>query len=245
MTLSVRGDRTNAGPPKDTLAEWCRDLEGRPSEEILRWAAERFAARLTFATGFGTEGCVIIDMVCRSGLSVDFFTLDTGLLFPESYDLWRRLETHYGTTIRGVRPDVSVDEQARTEGPELWAREPDRCCDLRKVQPLRATLSGFDAWISAVRRDQTPERADTPVVGWDGRFGLVKINPLVRWTIGDVQEYIRKHDVPYNVLHDQGYPSIGCWPCTTPVAAGEDLRAGRWRGREKRECGLHLPTIQP
>jgi phosphoadenylyl-sulfate reductase (thioredoxin) len=128
----------------------------------------------------------------------------------------------------------------------LWGRDPDRCCDLRKVQPLRATLTAFDAWISAVRRDQTPDRADTPVVAWDGKFGLVKVNPLVRWTFDDVREYASTNDVPYNPLHDRGYPSIGCMPCTTPVAPGEDPRAGRWRGREKTECGLHIrPPSQP
>jgi phosphoadenylyl-sulfate reductase (thioredoxin) len=186
------------------------------------------------------EGCVIVDLVARASLPVDLFTLDTELLFPETYDLWRRLEERYGTTIRAVRPQHSVTEQARLEGPELWGRDPDRCCDLRKMQPLRATLASFDAWISAIRRDQTPERAAAPVVGWDGKFGLVKVNPLVQWTFGDVRAYVKRHDVPYNALHDQGYPSIGCMPCTTPVAPGEDPRAGRWRGREKKECGLHI-----
>jgi phosphoadenylyl-sulfate reductase (thioredoxin) len=138
-----------------------------------------------------------------------------------------------------------VDEQAISEGPALWGSDPDRCCDLRKTLPLRATLRDFDAWVSAIRRDQTPDRADSPVVGWDGKFGLIKVNPLVRWTFEDVRTHIADNDVPYNPLHDQGYPSIGCWPCTTAVIAGEDLRAGRWRGREKTECGLHLrPPVQ-
>jgi phosphoadenosine phosphosulfate reductase len=231
-------------PTRETVAGWAADLEGQSAQDILRWAANRFAPRLTFATGFGMEGCVIIDLVARASLPVDLFTLDTGLLFPESSDLWRRLEERYGVTIRGVRPEHSVEDQARLEGPGLWGRDPDRCCDLRKVQPLRATLSAFDAWISAVRRDQTPDRADTPVVSWDGKFGLVKVNPLVAWTFEDIRRYVEQHDVPYNALHDQGYPSIGCWPCTTPVAPGEDQRAGRWRGREKTECGLHIRPPQ-
>jgi phosphoadenosine phosphosulfate reductase len=139
-----------------------------------------------------------------------------------------------------VRPRRTLDEQALDAGPELWGRDPDRCCELRKMEPLRATLAGYDAWVTAIRRDQTPERANAPVVGWDGRFGLVKINPLVRWTSDDVRTYVREQNVPYNPLHDQNYPSIGCVPCTSPVMPGEDPRSGRWRGKEKTECGLHL-----
>jgi phosphoadenylyl-sulfate reductase (thioredoxin) len=222
-----------------------RELEGRSAEDVLRWAAGAFAPKVTFATGFGMEGCVIIDLIARLSLPIDVFTLDTGLLFPDTYDLWKRLEQRYGLAIRGIVPARTVEEQAAVEGPALWSIDPDRCCELRKTAPLRATLSSFDAWISAIRRDQTPDRGDAPVVGWDGRFGLVKVNPLVRWTLEDVQAHVKRYDVPYNPLHDQGYPSIGCWPCTSPVAEGEDPRAGRWRGREKVECGLHLrPPVQ-
>jgi phosphoadenosine phosphosulfate reductase len=228
---------------REELAHVALELEGRSAEEVLAWAADRYAPRLTFATGFGLEGCAIIDLIARASLPIDLFTLDTGLLFPETYDLWRRLEDRYHVTIRAVRPEHTVDEQAASEGPELWGSDPDRCCELRKMQPLRGTLAAFDAWLSAIRRDQTPDRAGAPVVGWDGRFGLVKVNPLVRWTFDEVRAYVRAHDVPYNVLHDQGYPSIGCWPCTSPVAVGEDPRAGRWRGREKKECGLHIRPV--
>jgi phosphoadenosine phosphosulfate reductase len=229
---------------REELARVALELEGRSAEEILTWAADRYAPRLTFATGFGMEGCAIIDLIGRASLPIDLFTLDTGLLFPETYDLWRRLEDRYHVTIRAVRPEHTVDQQATAEGPELWGSDPDRCCELRKMQPLRAALAGFDAWLSAIRRDQTPDRADAPVVGWDGKFGLVKVNPLVRWTFDEVRAHVRKHDVPYNPLHDEGYPSIGCRPCTSPVAAGEDPRAGRWRGREKKECGLHIRPAQ-
>lgn len=225
---------------RDEITQAAHDLEGRSAEDIMRWAADRFAPKVTFATGFGMEGCVIIDIAARASLPVDLFTLDTGLLFDETYAIWHRLEEKYGRSIRAVKPEQTVEQQARSEGRELWSLDPDRCCELRKMQPLRATLDSFDAWISAIRREQTPERADAPVVVWDGKFGLVKVNPLVRWTLDDVKAYVKAHDVPYNALHDQGYPSIGCWPCTTPVAPGEDPRAGRWRGREKRECGLHI-----
>jgi phosphoadenylyl-sulfate reductase (thioredoxin) len=230
-------------PSREELAAWSQELETRDAAEILRWAAGRFPGKVTFATGLGIEGCAIIDIVARHALDIDIFTLDTGLLFQETYDLWSRLEARYGIVVRAIHPQHTVEEQARVEGPALWTRDPDRCCDLRKTLPLRGVLASFDAWISAIRRDQTPDRADAPVVGWDGRFGLVKVNPLVRWTFADVKAYVEEHDVPVNVLHEQGYPSIGCVPCTTAVGPGEDPRAGRWRGREKTECGLHIVPI--
>jgi phosphoadenosine phosphosulfate reductase len=221
------------------------ELEPRAPEDILRWAVDRFAPRLTCASSLGIEDCVLLDMASRQRLPIDFFTLDTELLFPETYDLWRRIEERYRITVRAVTPQHSVADQAVHEGAELWLRNPDRCCELRKMQPLRAALAPFDAWITAIRRDQTPERANAPVVGWDSRFGLVKVNPLVRWNIDQVRQYVVEHDVPYNPLHDHDYPSIGCVPCTSRVTPGEDPRSGRWRGKEKTECGLHLKAPQP
>jgi len=226
-------------------AEAAVALEGRPAEEILAWASARFGQRITFATGFGAEGCVLIDLIARHHLPIDIFTLDTGLLFPETYALWRRLEQRYGVVIRAVRPEQTVDQQAAAHGDRLWARDPDRCCGLRKVAPLRAALAGYDAWISAIRRDQTPERASAGIVEADPIFGLVKVNPLASWTASDVSAHVRAHDVPVSPLHEQGYPSIGCVPCTSRVLPGEDPRAGRWRGRATSECGLHArPATQ-
>jgi phosphoadenylyl-sulfate reductase (thioredoxin) len=222
-----------------------RRLEGARPQDVLAWAVGRFAPRLTFATGFGAEGCVLIDMIGRLALPVDLFTLDTGLLFPETYALWHRLEERYRVTIRPVRPDQTVGEQARIHGDRLWEREPDRCCALRKVEPLRQALAGFDAWITAIRRDQTADRADAAVLEQDRRFGLAKVNPLVAWTGADVAAYVRENGVPVNPLHQQGYPSIGCLPCTSRVLPGEDPRAGRWRGRVKTECGLHARGASP
>jgi phosphoadenylyl-sulfate reductase (thioredoxin) len=233
---------TPAHPQADLLAA-SRELEGRSPAEILRWASQRLGNKLTFATGFGAEGCVIVDLIARHDLPIDLFTLDTGLLFPETYALWRQLESRYGVTIRAVRPDHTVEQQSDEHGPRLWERDPDRCCELRKVVPLRNALAGFDAWITAIRRDQTPERAHARVVEHDRKFGLIKVNPLVAWTHDDVWGHLYAHDVPYNPLHDRGYPSIGCHPCTAAVLPGEDARAGRWRGRSKKECGLHV--IQP
>jgi phosphoadenylyl-sulfate reductase (thioredoxin) len=220
------------------VAAAARALEGEPPLAILQWASDH-VGRIAFATGFGAEGCAIVDLVARARLPIELFTLDTGVLFDETYALWRRLEVRYGVAIRAVRPAQTVDEQASAHGAALWSRAPDRCCELRKLEPLRAHLAGYDAWITAIRRDQTPERASAAVVERDRNFGLVKINPLVAWTRDDVWAYLYAHDVPYNPLHDRGYPSIGCAPCTSPVVPGENLRAGRWRGSAKNECGLH------
>jgi phosphoadenosine phosphosulfate reductase len=225
---------------KSALAGYAAELETSDAAAIVGWASAQYGSKLTFATSLGIEDCVVTDMIARQNLPVSFFTLDTGLLFPETYALKETIEKKYGISILAVKPQYTVDEQAVHSGPELWRRDPDQCCDLRKMQPLRTTLAGYDAWITAIRRDQTPERANAPVVGWDGRFGLVKVNPLVRWTFADVQAYVREHQVPYNPLHDQNYPSIGCIPCTSPVMPGEDPRSGRWRGNEKTECGLHF-----
>ena len=207
-----------------------RALESEAPVEILRWASKHIP-RLAFATGFGAEGCVIVDLIAREQLPIDVFTLDTGVLFPETYALWKSLEAKYGITIRGVEPVQVIDK--------LWLSDADRCCDLRKVQPLRAALAGYGGWITAIRRDQTPDRANAGVVEADAKFGLIKVNPLVRWTHDDVWGHLYAHDVPTNPLHQQGYPSIGCQPCTSPIVPGENLRAGRWRGAQKTECGLH------
>jgi phosphoadenylyl-sulfate reductase (thioredoxin) len=225
----------------DTTAA-ARALDGERPLDVLKWAATHLG-KITFATGFGAEGCVLIDLIARNKLPIDLFTLDTGVLFPETYELWRRLEARYGITIRAVRPAQTLDEQASVHGPTLWQRDPDRCCEMRKVAPLKRELRGFDAWITAIRRDQTPERANARVVEHDRKFELVKINPLVTWKHDDVWAHLYAHDVPYNALHEKGYPSIGCLPCTSQVLPGENLRAGRWRGAAKKECGLHAPLL--
>ncbi len=217
-----------------------RELQGASPTEVLRWATTHVGHTLTFATAFGPEGCVIIDLIAKANLPIDIFTLDTGVLFPETYALWRQLEVKYGLTISAVKTSLSLDEQATQFGPALWERDPDKCCDLRKVRPLRDALAGRAGWIAAIRRDQTPDRANAQIVEHDDKFGLLKINPLVAWTHDDVWAHLYANDVPTNALHDQGYPSIGCAPCTSPVKIGENARAGRWRGSQKNECGLHV-----
>lgn len=214
-------------------------LKVRTAAEVLRLATERFAPRLAMATGFGVEGCVLLDLLARNRFQVDVFTLDTGLLFPETYELWRMLERKYKITIRAVRSKLGLEAQARKFGDRLWEGSPDLCCRLRKVEPLVRALEGKDAWITAIRREQTPERASASWMELDRTSGLVKVNPLVAWSAEDLWRYAKEHDVPVNPLHEQGYPSIGCAPCTTPIGDGEDPRAGRWRGLAKTECGLH------
>jgi len=226
----------------DDLTEIAGQLEGKTPQEILRWAVDAYHPRLTLATAFGAEGCVLIHLLAEIRADVDVFNLETGYQFPETLDTRRRLVERYGIPIRFVSAEQSVEELERAHDGPLYDRDPNRCCYLRKIVPLQQALVGVDAWISAIRREQTPDRAHAGAVEWDHKFGLVKVNPLVAWTKKDVWSFILKHDVPYNPLHDQGYPSIGCWPCTRPVGANEGDRAGRWAGTAKTECGLHAQT---
>lgn len=220
---------------REEIPRLAEALEGKQPDEILGEIAPRFPRWIALASSFGPEDCVLADVIARAGLGIGVFTLDTGFLFPETYALWRKLEERYRISIRAWRPEVPEGARVHT-----WETDPDACCDLRKVKPLRAALSELGAWVTGIRRDQTPERANAKVVEWDARFGLVKVNPLAAWRSEDVWAYVRRFGVPTNPLHERGYPSIGCAPCTTPVRIGEDPRAGRWRGREKTECGLHV-----
>lgn len=215
------------------------EFETAPPEVLLRWAVEEFGPDVALATGFGAEGCVLVAMLSAINPATRIFYLDTDLLFPETYILRDRLEARYGVRFERCATRLSLNAQAAEYGERLWEREPDLCCRLRKVEPLREMLSGLRAWVTAIRRDQSPWRAGIGLVEQDEKFGLIKVNPLAAWSSRDVWNYIAEYDVPYNPLHDQGYPSIGCVPCTTPVQIGEMPRAGRWRGMDKSECGLH------
>jgi phosphoadenosine phosphosulfate reductase len=214
-------------------------FEGASPEAVLYWAAGKFGEEVALATGFGAEGCVLIDMLARVAPRMRVFYLDTDLLFPETYQLAARLSVRYGVRFERRATRLSLEAQAGAYGERLWERDPEECCRLRKVEPLREMLAGLRAWVTAIRREQTPARAGAGVVERDAKFGLVKINPLAAWSARDVWNYVVKHDVPYNPLHDLSYASVGCVPCTTPVRIGEDPRAGRWRGTAKTECGLH------
>ncbi len=222
------------------LKKVSESLEGKEPQAALKWAVENFdTPDIALACSFGAEDVVLVDMLVKIRPDARIFYLDTDLLFKESHDVRARLAEKYGIKPERHGAKTTLDDMAKEFGPELWKREPDKCCDIRKMVPLAHALSGLRAWITGIRRDQAPTRANAPVVSWDSKFKLVKINPLVRWTSNDVWEYIRKNDVPYNVLHDRDYPSIGCEPCTKPVKPGEDPRAGRWAGFQKTECGLH------
>jgi phosphoadenosine phosphosulfate reductase len=211
-------------------------------EEILRWAVETYGAGLTMATAFGVEGCVMLAMLSEvpGGRDVHVFNLETGYQFPETLETRNRLIEKYGIPIRLVSSKQSTEEMEKEHGGPLYTHNTDLCCHIRKIVPLTEALQGFDAWISAIRRDQSPTRANAAIVGWDAKFKLVKFNPLANWTKTQLWSYILDNDVPYNPLHDMGYPSIGCWPCTKSVNAGDDERAGRWAGSAKTECGLHV-----
>jgi phosphoadenosine phosphosulfate reductase len=210
------------------------------TDQTLAWAFETFGNRVAISSAFGAEGMVLIDLASRVQKDFRLFTIDTEFLFPETYALMDRIEQRYGIAVEKVYSMRSPEEQERTHGAALWSRDPDRCCNLRKVEPLRRKLNELEAWITSIRRDQTAARAGASKIEWDEKFGLVKVNPIVDWTSKQVWRYIQQHGVPYNSLHDQSYPSIGCTHCTSPVRPGEDPRAGRWSGFAKTECGLHI-----
>lgn len=222
------------------LAVACQELEGKSPQDILRWAVEKFFPHLTMATAFGVEGCCIIHMLSEIEPRVRVFNLETGYQFPETLQLRERIKEKYGMEVEYIYPETTVAEYEAEHGGPLYRIRPDQCCHDRKVLPLRRAVQGYKAWISSIRADQTQHRAVARVVQWDAKFNLVKINPLLKWNKKDVWDFTIKNEVPYNPLHDQNYPSIGCWPCTGPVKDGEDERAGRWAGSVKKECGLHV-----
>jgi phosphoadenosine phosphosulfate reductase len=228
---------------KEQIEELQIVAEAWKPERVLEWAFERFGDMVAISSAFGAEGMALIDIASRVRKHFRLFTLDTEFLFPETYNLMDRVEQKYGIAIEKVYPLNSPEEQERVYGAALWERQADQCCNLRKVEPLRRKLSELGAWITSIRRDQTSSRAGAGKVQWDEKFGLVKINPIADWSSKQVWQYIRQHDVPYNVLHERSYPSIGCTHCTRAVLPGEDPRAGRWSGSSKTECGLHI--IQP
>ena len=219
-------------------------FQDAPPEEILGWAWDRFGKRAAIGTSFQGAGLVMIDLARKHGLEFPVFTLDTGLLFPETVELKKRLEDYFGFEIETLQPDLTVEQQERVQGPELWKREPDLCCTIRKVFPLQGRLSELDCWITGLRRQQSDTRSRTEPIEiyvFDATNGrdIVKLNPMVNWTRDQVWHYIHEHKIPYNPLHDRGYRSIGCWPCTRQTTNGESERAGRWTGFNKVECGIH------
>jgi phosphoadenosine phosphosulfate reductase len=208
-------------------------------EQALQWAFNTYGTDVAVASAFGPEGIVVLDIAAGIRRDLRVFTLDTNYLFPETFYLVEKVERRYGIQVERVLPSLTSETQATLYGPELWSRNPDQCCRLRKVEPLKRKLTQLRAWVTAIRRDQTPARRNAGRIEWDAKFGLMKINPLVDWTSEMVWSYIHEHRLDYNPLHDRNYPSIGCVHCTRPVRDGEDPRAGRWSGFSKSECGLH------
>jgi len=223
----------------DELARRSQDLETASPQEILRWAVARFAPRFNMATAFGPEGMVLIHMLAELAPDTPIFNLDTGYQFKETLELREQVLRHYGIAVELKRPRLTVEQYEAQHGGPVYKTDPNQCCADRKISLLHEAAEGMHAWASAIRRDQSPDRGQAPIVGWDKKFGLAKVSPLANWSKQQIWKFITDHDVPYNPLHDQGYPSIGCWPCTRAVMFGEDERAGRWSGFAKTECGLH------
>lgn len=220
------------------ILEAAERFENESPEALIQYGVETFP-NITLACSFGAEDVVLVDMLQKIKPGTDVFYLDTDLHFKETYETRDRLEEKYGMNFVQVKPELTLEEQAEQFGDALWSREPNECCNIRKVKPLTKILGQYDAWFTGIRRDQAPTRANARKVEYDVKFGLVKFNPLASWTWDDVWAYIRKNDVIYNPLHDNYYPSIGCEKCTRQVLPGEDPRAGRWSGTDKTECGLH------
>lgn len=228
----------------EAIAAANRKLAGAPPQEILRWAVLHFHPKLMMATAFGAEGCCILHMLSEIEPGVRIINLETGYQFAETLKLREVIKERYGIEVEFIRPDQTVAEYEADHGGPLYVHRPDQCCYDRKILPLRQAIIGYEGWISSIRRVQTAHRAVASVVQWDAKFGLMKVNPLLAWSFKDVWNFIHKHRVPYNPLHDQDYPSIGCQPCTAPVYPGGDERAGRWAGSKKKECGLHVVEHQ-
>lgn len=221
------------------LREMSKHLESSSPEEILQWAVQRFGQKFTMATAFGPEGMVILEMLSRLSPATYVFNLDTGYQFDETLQLRETVKQKYGIEVDLLKPELSVREYEQLHKGPLYLSNPNQCCLDRKITVLKRAALGKHAWASAIRRDQSPDRAIAPIVGWDKKFHLVKVSPLANWTKKHVWDRIIERGIPYNPLHDQGFTSIGCKPCTRAVSIGEDERAGRWSGTGKTECGLH------
>lgn len=241
------GNTANKAPAPDALS-WANLVFGRlnnrfghgEANDVMAWAIETFGNGLSIGTSFGTSGIVLMDLALQVNPDVDIFYIDTDFFFPETHTLIDRLEQHYQRGFRAVKTNLTIAQQDKRYGPKLYENDPNLCCHVRKVEPLKQALADSTAWATALRRDQASTRTNTPMVQWNTRYNLVKLAPMVRWTETDIWQYIHEHQLPYNELHDRNYPSIGCWPCTKPVKPGEDLRSGRWQGKDKIECGIHL-----
>ena len=229
-------------PTDEALKALNASFESRQPQDVLAYALGQYEPNIVLACSFGAEDVVLVDMIQKINPHTNLFYLDTDFLFKETHEVRDRLIAKYGLRLEQtiqVKSLLTPDQQAAQHGEALWSRNPDQCCQLRKIEPLARVLSGYAAWITGIRRDQAPSRANAGLVEWDQKFNLMKFNPLAKWTSEEVWAYIKVHEVPYNELHDRHYPSIGCTHCTSPVMPGEDPRSGRWKNFAKTECGIH------
>lgn len=210
-------------------------------EELLTWAFSTFGEAVVQVTSFGPTGMVLLDHLARLKPGTRVITIDTGFLFPETYELIETVRRRFPINLEVYRPVLPPADPLAPPGEPLWVTNPDLCCYQRKVIPLQQALQGVDAWLSGLRRDQSVTRANLHLVAWDASYALVKINPMANWSRAQVWKYLVEHDLPYNPLHNQGYTSIGCTHCTVPATNPADERSGRWQGQDKTECGIHLP----
>jgi len=223
-------------------------IKGKRPQEVLRVLAENFKGKIAFSTSFGWEDQVITDMIFSEDLPIDVFTLDTGRLFKETYSVWNRVRERYKKNILVYYPDrVRLEKMLGEKGPNSFYESVENrkeCCGIRKVEPLNRALEGKRIWITGIRADQSANREQMNWVEWDEGHQLIKVHPIFFWSLDDVKDYVREKNVPYNSLHDKGFPSIGCAPCTRAVQSGEDFRAGRWwwEDQSKKECGLHITS---
>ncbi|MDZ7718344.1 MAG: phosphoadenylyl-sulfate reductase [Balneolaceae bacterium] len=226
----------------DDLQRLNSRFEYESVEDLLIWVSETFGNEAVLGTGFGPSGMVLIHKITQLDLDIKAFCLDTNLLFEETYNLWNKVEKRFNINVESVSPILTLEGQAKLHEEKLWETNPDQCCYLRKVLPLQKYLSNKRAWITGLRRSQSQMRKDVEKIEWDSSNKVFKLNPLANWSQEKIWEYIKEQDLPYNPLHDEGYPSIGCIPCTEP-ATGESERSGRWKNLEKTECGIHLPNL--
>jgi len=227
------------------IASLKKELAALDARQIIQFISDRYGDKAVFSTSFGIEDQVITHMLADAGTKASIFTLETGRLFPETYYVWNRTLEKYGLPIKAYYPDTAAVERLVTEkGPSSFYESVENrkeCCYIRKIEPLKRAIQGYEIWITGIRAEQSANREDMDFVEWDAANQIIKVHPLFHWTLSDVEDFLKQHHVPYNPLHDKGFPSIGCQPCTRAIQPGDDFRAGRWwwEDKSKKECGLH------
>lgn len=245
MAIKQRKGLISSPVTREDLIVLNANFEHASPDVLLEWSFEQFGTKAVMGTGFGSSGVVLMHYLSELNIPIQVFTLDTGLLFGETYQLWKTLEKTLNIKVETVSSILTLQGQEARYGEKLWENNPDKCCHIRKVLPLRKYLSNKEGWITGLRRSQSSYRESIQKIEWDATNQVYKINPLADWDQDEIWWYINKHKLPYNPLHDEGFPSIGCFPCTAPAQNGEGERSGRWKDLDKTECGIHLPDLDP